>query len=379
MTLAGSAGESFAGVLRKIYWSGRRDRRRIPHLVGVLAGFLRSASALAWQRWALGRRLTISVGLVEHLGDIVAAEPVARAIRRDHPGASLRWFVRAPYAAVPARFPAIDRVVTVGCLTEWMLLRASGLAGEAIDLHINGRYCPKCSVPIGKGGVAAQIGPETYYRFGNLLRVQCLSAGLAPIEDGPVLDPGPDAERRADGLGLPERFVVIHCASNEEARDWMVAKWRALVDHITLRLGLDVVEVGTVARVIVTNAGRERTLCGDLSILETAAVIRRSALLIGIDSGPAHIANAVGARGVILLGHYRGFERYMPYSGAYANGRLAELVRAEGPAATLTVETVVAAVERGLLAAAPLAVSTCASDNRSAGTSGIQGGWHEWI
>ena len=366
--------ENFLRISRKIYWSARRDRRRIPHLLGALAGFARLAVTLAWHRLAPGRRRTISVGLVEHLGDIVAAEPVARAIRRDHPGASLRWFVRAPYAAVPARFPAIDHVVTVGCLTEWMLLCASGLAGETIDLHINGRYCPKCSVPIGKGGVAAQIGLDNYLRLGNLLWAQCLSAGLAPIEDGPVLDPGSDADRRADWLCLPERFVVIHCAANEEARDWVVAKWRSLVDHITLRLGLDVVEVGTVARVIVGNAGRERTLCGDLSILETAAVIRRSTLFVGIDSGPAHIANAVGTRGVILLGAYRTFERYTPYSGAYGDGRLAELVRAEGPAATLTVETVAAAVERGLLAAAPLAVSTGASDSHAADTSGIQGG-----
>ena len=343
--------ESFAYVLRKIYWSARRDRRRIPHLLGVLVGFARSASALAWQQCSLGRRRTLSVGLVEHLGDIVAAEPVARAVRRDHPGASLRWVARAPYTTVPARFPGIDEVVTVGCLTEWMLLRASGLTGETIDLHINGRYCPKCSIPITKGGEAGRIGPDTYYRFGNLLRVQCLSAGLPAIEDGPVLEPGPDAERRADGLGLPERFVVIHCSSNEEARDWVVLKWRSLVDHITLRLGLDVVEVGTAARVIAKNAGQERTLCGELTILETAELIRRSALFIGIDSGPAHLANAVGARGVILLGHYRDFERYMPYSGAFETGERAELLWAEGPAANLAAETVIAAVEHMLRAA----------------------------
>jgi heptosyltransferase-3 len=69
---------------------------------------------------------------------------------------------------------------------------------------------------------------------------------------------------------------------------------------------------------------------------------------IGIDSGPGHLANAVGARGVILLYDYKGFGDYMPYSGRYQNGDDAEIVRTNRPMDTLSVAPALAAVRRRL-------------------------------
>jgi heptosyltransferase III len=99
-----------------------------------------------------------------------------------------------------------------------------------------------------------------------------------------------------------------------------------------------------------------RDLCGRLLLLETAEVIRRAALFVGIDSGPAHLANAVGTPGVLLLGQYRTFGRYMPFSGGYADGSRATVLHADGPAATLTVDEVFDAVMRRLRSPARPAV-----------------------
>ena len=349
MNAGDNAAPSLPSVLRMMYWSAGRDRRRIPHLLAVLASFARTAATLIWRRRILDRRRPVSIALVEHLGDIVAGEPVARYARRRFPSAPLLWFVRAPYAEIPRSFPEVDDVVTVRCLTEWMLLRGAGLAGDVLDLHISGRYCPKCSIPLAKSGAAGAMTPETYYDFGNLLGVECQSAGIEPIAESPVLHPGAPAMRKADGLSLPERFVVIHCASNEVQRDWPTEEWHRLLQHLGEVLGFDVIEVGLSPRAVKPGVARQRSLCGQLSILETAEVIRRARLFIGIDSGPAHLANAVGTPGVILLGRYRSFVRYTPYSGRYADGSGADLVRASGPVAGLLVEAVMAAVGRRLL------------------------------
>ena len=48
-------------------------------------------------------------------------------------------------------------------------------------------------------------------------------------------------------------------------------------------------------------------LSNKLSILSTAEVIKRSSIFIGLDSGPSHIANAVGTKGIILMGDYYHF------------------------------------------------------------------------
>ena len=66
--------------------------------------------------------------------------------------------------------------------------------------------------------------------------------------------------------------------------------------------------------------GNYSNLCGQSGIAETAEDdSRRAALFIGIDSGPAHLANAVKTPGVILLGRYLTWDYYMPYTGFYAD------------------------------------------------------------
>ena len=60
------------------------------------------------------------------------------------------------------------------------------------------------------------------------------------------------------------------------------------------------------------------SLFNRLPILQTAEVIRRARFFIGVDSGPAHLANAVQTPGIVLLGRLGKFRQYMPFTGFYA-------------------------------------------------------------
>jgi ADP-heptose:LPS heptosyltransferase len=77
-----------------------------------------------------------------------------------------------------------------------------------------------------------------------------------------------------------------------------------------------------------------------LSILETAEVIRRASLFIGVDSGPAHMANAMGTPGVVLLGRYEAFDQYMPYTGRFAREEAARVIQWPEPAREIPVDHV---------------------------------------
>lgn len=325
-----------------------RDPSAARHLGAVLVSFCFNYARLLSSRLPF-RRPTVAIALVEHMGDVLAAEPVARFVRSGTPTARISWFVRRPYRKIVENYPTIDRVVSVRCMTEWLLLWGSGVNATAWDLHISGRPCPRCGVSFHKSGLPGTITYGTYYDHGSLLTVNCLAAGLPPLSDGPVFRPDAAASATVDGLSLPPHFVVVHCKSNETSRDWPVEKWRELVGWMTgaPELGvpeLDVVEIGTARHAISQDGRRARSLCGRLSIAETAEVIRRARLFIGIDSGPAHLANAVGAPGVVLLGEYQSFKAYTPFSGGYGDGTRAELVRADGPAANIAVAAVRAAV-----------------------------------
>jgi len=333
-------------LFKMMYWSTRKDWRVCPHLLVILAGF---AVNLARMRCLpLPRRRTVAIALVEHLGDIIAAEPVARFARQQYPDGHILWIARRPYTQIAARFASVDAVLPVTCLTEWLLLRAVGVGAPTWDLHLKGRYCPRCQIPALKSGPAATLDPANYYDFGNLLAVQCLSAGLPALTEGPRLPVAQDASAAIKQLDLPARYIVIHCASNEPNRDWPSQRWVQLLEAILRETGVAVIEIGLRPIVVTRNENRLRSLCGQLSIQQTAELIRGAALFIGIDSGPAHLANAVGAPGVILLGRYRGFVGHMPFSGPYATGENADIVRADGPMHSLPVTAVLAAARRRL-------------------------------
>jgi len=289
-----------------------------------------------------GRKFIV-VNLIEHFGDIVACEPVARYVKKRYPNAYLVWTVRRPYRDLVLHNPAIDQVFVLSCLTEWIYLAGSGLFDEIIDLHPQNRECPICRRPLLKERGNTGITIETYYNYGNLLAAYCMSAGIPVIEDQPKLHLPRETGRHVDLMGLPERFVVVHCSSNEASRDWTQEKWRQLAHDIISNFDLPVVEIG-LQPVLDLESGRYVNLCGQLSLLETAEVIRRAKLFIGIDSGPAHLANAAGTFGIILLGEYRIFKHYMPYSGGYESGENAQILHHDGPAADIPVSRVFDAV-----------------------------------
>ena len=134
--------------------------------------------------------------MIENIGDIIAAEPIARyAAQRD--GAPVTWICRKPYAELVQSFPAVDRIVTVRCMTEWLLLWATERAdrspdmtsGRIWDLHISARPCPVCGISFRKSGAAGQITYDTYLNRGNLLKVNCLVAGIPVLDEAPMISP----------------------------------------------------------------------------------------------------------------------------------------------------------------------------------------------
>ncbi len=292
-------------------------------------------------------RESVLIGLTEHFGDIVACEPVARSLKEKYPGARITWAVREPYRELIDSNPNIDETLVVDCLTEWILIAESGTFDEVVDLHVNGRICPVCGIPLRKKNGRPEVNGENYFSFGSLLDAFSLGAGVSVREKQPRVYITDSAARRVRELPLPERYAVFHCESNEKDKDWPASKWAQLYSFMANELGIPVVEVGT--RPVLPGGGGIN-LCSQLSLLETAEVIRRSALFVGVDSGPAHLANATRTPGVVLLGRYRAFSRYMPYTGCYAEGVSVAgiLFNENGPASEIPVQRVMEAVRKRL-------------------------------
>jgi ADP-heptose:LPS heptosyltransferase len=317
-------------------------------VLSVVLHFLR----LLWIRGFIVRRAhrthLVAVALIEHLGDIVACEPIVRRVREEHPNGYILWLVRAQYRELIQGNPSIDAVFTVHCLTEKEILVHSGLLNLAIDLHFPERHCALCPESWVRGAGAhtpGSVGLSNFYTFGSILRSVSLFAGVTLSDELPRVYIGENAKEAVDTLRLPPLFAVLHCTSNTIEKDWPRDKWEKLARHIAAEHGCDIVEVGLQPILNNLGLGYYKNATGTLSILETAEVIRRGKIFIGIDSGPAHLANAVGTYGIVLLGSYLGFKKYNPFSGTYGDGSNAALLHVEGAVANIPLERVRQAVD----------------------------------
>jgi heptosyltransferase III len=323
-----------------------------PHVKAAVASFAAWRSQIRRARRQQPRNKIVALSLVEHMGDIVEAEPIARYLRQRFPDATIYWFVRAPYAELVESVPYIDVCAAVPCITTWILLRDSNLFDEVFDLHINFRPCLVCRLPLSKTSAGKDVTLANFYDYGSLLWSQCACAGIPPLDASPSLHIPAEVEARVARLRLPKRYLAFHARSNEVEKDWPYGNWEGLLTHVVARWRLPIVEVGLTTVLQDAPAALRIDLCGVLSILETAAVLRAATFFVGVDSGPAHFANAAGVPGLVLLGQWRNFQNYMPFAGLYSRTRADSLLRAAGPVHDLPLAQVIAAVDRRLCSVA---------------------------
>lgn len=297
-------------------------------------------------RKKLRKRLFIAISLIEHLGDIVASEPISRYIRKKYPNAYILWCVRKPYKELIDHNPNIDKTLIVNCLTEWMYLRNSGIFDDVVDLHFHGRSCPICRIPITKSIDQREVSHANYLFFGSLLKAFCKTAKLPELDEPPKVFIPTIVELKINSYKLPKSFIVVHCISNMPIKDWPISNWQKLIEAIEQHWEIAIVEIGLESALNKIEIPRYIDLTGKTSIIETAEVIKRSQLFIGVESGPAHLANAVGSKGLIMISQFAYFKTYIPYSGNFAKSVNSELVYGEGSVAEIPVERVYESVNR---------------------------------
>lgn len=102
-------------------------------------------------------RRIVAIDLTEHLGDIIACEPVASYVQQCYPHAHVIWFVRRLYKDLIAYNPNIDTAFPIYCISEWIYLSRTTLFDEIVDLHFEGRILSPMS-----GAVA-----QTSWQYGD--------------------------------------------------------------------------------------------------------------------------------------------------------------------------------------------------------------------
>lgn len=272
------------------------------------------------------------------MGDLVATEPLSRYLKQEYSNAQLYWASPKKYREILDSNPFIEDVIEVENVLEWYKSIKPTIPNDVLIFDLNLESSLK-------------INFLNYYFFGSLLEIFCLSAGLPKLCEQPKLYLPKRIESEISKLDLPEKYIIIHRFSNGFARSLEFQKWDEILDYIVKNYKLHIIEIGGSDLINIPKPNIPNNfyidLKGKLSIMETAAVIKMSDFFIGIDSGPAHLANAVKTKGVILFGVWNGrFKKYIPYCGFYRDPQNIRYVRnLNGPVKGIEIEKIIEAID----------------------------------
>lgn len=298
------------------------------------------ASVYYWTITCLGIKIsklfnpntyTIGVLLAEHFGDIVACEPISREIKRLYPHSKVYWIVKKPYRELLDFNPNIDFVIEEYSVFYAMLLIKFNPFDSFHNCHLSGlrRYDYLRTTLQNSRADSLNIFTNNYFDKGNILEVFAEVGGLPVLKDSPRIYIPKKVQENVRNLVLPAKMIVLHCHSNFSPKDWQVYHWQRLVLDLVTNFAYEVIEIGLKSNLLISHP-KYHNFCGKYSLLETAEIIKKAQYFIGIDSGPAHFANAVGTYGFLLFGKLGDFENYMPYSGSFQDKSNAAFIVKQG-------------------------------------------------
>jgi heptosyltransferase-1 len=282
------------------------------------------------------------------LGDVVHALPVLTALRRHLPEARIGWVVEEAMAPVLAGHPDLDELLVVR-LRRWRKVsgRAAGevggflaalrrfsadvtldlmgnhkagviaalsLAGRRIGFARRHRREPSSAVWINRPVVPR--GTHAVDRMLSLLDALDIPPEPADFGPGKLFREEPAAARDLFAAH-PEPFALLHPGAGWANKRYPPAWWGKATRLLQAETGLPTWvasargEEGLAAEVAAASEGAARAVpAGDLPTL--AALIRRARLMLGGDSGPSHLARALGTPLVMVMGPTDP-ERHGPY------------------------------------------------------------------
>jgi len=277
------------------------------------------------------------------LGDLVHGLPVASAIKKALPSAHVAWIVEKQFEALLKACPCVDEPIPVRLrggpsrlldasdlrhLISFLRRRARGKFDVAIDLQGLLRsgvltLLSRAPVRIGFPGPFVRERANTFFTNlrpaaiparshvidRNLALLHPLGIRLQGHRAFPLCLPAPLPRRPLPGAGNPKAriWVGLHPAAGWPTKQWGAERYAGLADRIAKRWNARVFVLwgpgerelaGTVLRSMRTPA----ELAPEMGVGLLAEFLARCDLVVGGDSGPLHLASALGTPVVGLYG-----------------------------------------------------------------------------
>ena len=282
----------------------------------------------------------ILVVRVGSMGDIIHALPAAATLKHGFPGSELSWIVQPRWLPLLEGNPYIDRLIPF----DRRRLKSIGEAWRRLrerpyDFAVDFQGLVQSAV------IASFAGAERIYGFHQSLIREKIAAAFyssriratrAHVVDrnlelaaaagaSTMLVTFPLPAGEPEGA-LPEGdFVLTNPTAGWGAKQWPAEHYRALAGRVRDELGMTLVVNGApgAADSLARIEGAFVHVSGIPGLIHAT---RRAAAVIGVDSGPMHVAAALGRPGVAIFGPTDP-GRNGPYGGSFTVLRTSDAVR----------------------------------------------------
>ncbi len=272
----------------------------------------------------------------DRIGDVVLSTPAIKAVRDAYPEAYIAFMVR-PYARdIVEGNPYLNEVIIYdkdGAHKSFIatLLFGLWLRKKKFDTALILHPTDRAHIVAFLAGIPNRIGLDRKTALLLTKRIKdkkflgekheldytldiLKTVGITAKEKKTYMPVKDSAENSIkiklvrEGYNGTEPLVAVHPGASCPSKRWPAERFAALVDRLKERYGLKMVIVagpGDIKEVEVLKM-RLKTevldLSGKTSVGELAALFKKCRLFISNDSGPVHIASAVGTPCVVVFG-----------------------------------------------------------------------------
>jgi len=267
--------------------------------------------------------LSICILRLSAIGDVTHVVPVIRAIKEHLPGANITWIIGKLEARLLNGLTGIEFIVfdKKGGIAEVRQLRQT-LRGRKFDVLLHMQVAARANLlsrlikaPLRIGwdkprwrdrhqwfidqsveSVHEQHQVDGFLEFARALDVPT----GPPVWDLPVSAEDISWAKQVLGDGPP--ILMISPCSSHRLRNWPAERYAEVADYAISRLNMRVVLTGgpseleqqTGRDIESAMANEAQNLIGKDTITQSMALLKQATVVISPDSGPAHLASALG-------------------------------------------------------------------------------------
>jgi heptosyltransferase I len=280
------------------------------------------------------------------IGDVAHTLPAAHLLKKGLPGCSITWVVEEAAADLIAGYEGIDSII-VSKRTAWLRALRAGRAVAAcaeaaafvrelrrdeydLVLDFQGLFKSGILAVLARGKrkigfASAREGGAFFYTehapapdFNDhaIVRHMGLLRHLGITDDAVVFSQlwGKHEEESVQKLlsgHAPDSaapLIIVHPCAAWPTKYWDAGNMAMVCDSLRKKYDARIVFVGTAAErihvsgIISRMTGAAISLAGRTTLRELACLLARSSFMVAMDSGPMHLACAVGAPVVALFG-----------------------------------------------------------------------------